>query len=609
MKRFFILIFVLPFFITNVCALSWEEISSSDKYYFGEGYGETLEEAKQSALSELIRKISMHVSSKMEILDDEILTNDKVSTESYFRKKVETFSEATLNNAKSFDFEQNSDFGEMRYGYYVEKTEVDKVFDARRQKIAEYIIQAQKAEQIGKIDDALRQYYWAFQLVKTLPLASKEKFTDPTTQISSTLAVWLPQQINNIFSDIRIKSVGQRGINNILEFTYKNKPITSIDYTYNDGKRWSNMFSAKDGRGVAELVGEAPVSSIRVRVEYAYRNESHIDYEVAQVVKVVKGKAMRKSFIDVILDENKIEDKPIASAAVSSQQQGSANGTATTGKINNAAASQVVSQFISALKTNDSIKIKSLCTADGYSLYTRLMKRGNAKLLPLTDKIEYQQMGNQTLVRSLPMSFSFAKSVRKSFVENVTLAIENNKIDNISFALEKITFDDIMSRDTWTMLVRQQIICFLENYQTAFALKRLDYIERIFADDAIIITGKVVKKVEETGDGKKVVNKYIQRTQHTKEKYIKNLAGCFNSNEFISIRFGSTKVIKANPKMGEVYGIQVKQDYYSTHYGDSGYLYLQVDMADPKLPVIRVRTWQDQPDPELGRIYGMGDFD
>ena len=448
MKNRVLILPLLFLFALNVSAISWEEIRNSDLYYSGEGYGETLEDAKQSALSDLIRQISVHVSSKMEILDDERLTNDNISTESYFRKKVETFSETTLNNAKSCDsFEQNGEFGEMRYGYYVEKTELEKVFDARRQKIAEYIVQAQKSEQINKLDDALRQYYWAFQLVKTMPLASKEVYTDPKTKVQNTLVVWLPQKINDIFSDIRITSTGGRDITNYLEFTYKGKPITSLDYTYNDGKRWSNMFSAKDGRGIAEIVNDAPINSIKLRIEYAYKNESHIDYEVSQVMKVVKGKAMRKSFVDVPLNREKIEDKPIE--VMSSVAQQSQKSTDTAAKISTANATDITSQFIKAMQTNDSVKIKSLCTADGYSLYNRLMRRGNAKLLPLTKTIEYQQMGKQTLVRSIPMSFSFAESVRKSFVENVVLTIdESNKIDNISFALEKITSDDIMSRDT-----------------------------------------------------------------------------------------------------------------------------------------------------------------
>lgn len=58
---------------------------------------------------------------------------------------------------------------------------------------------------------------------------------------------------------------------------------------------------------------------------------------------------------------------------------------------------------------------------------------------------------------------------------------------------------------------------------------------------------------------------------------------------------------------GEVYGIQIKQDYYSTNYGDTGYLFLMVDLNNPDEPIIKVRTWQEEPDPVDG-LYDLMDF-
>ena len=47
---------------------------------------------------------------------------------------------------------------------------------------------------------------------------------------------------------------------------------------------------------------------------------------------------------------------------------------------------------------------------------------------------------------------------------------------------------------------------------------------------------------------------------------------------------------------------QIKQDYYSTNYGDQGYLFLMVDLNDPDKPIIKVRTWQPEKDPNFGLI-------
>ncbi len=85
---------------------------------------------------------------------------------------------------------------------------------------------------------------------------------------------------------------------------------------------------------------------------------------------------------------------------------------------------------------------------------------------------------------------------------------------------------------------------------------------------------------------------------------MEQLEACFKSNEFINIRFAENDIVKAG-KGGEIYGIQIKQDYYSTNYGDTGYLFLMVDLNDPKQPVITVRVWMPERDPDFS---GLPDF-
>ena len=75
---------------------------------------------------------------------------------------------------------------------------------------------------------------------------------------------------------------------------------------------------------------------------------------------------------------------------------------------------------------------------------------------------------------------------------------------------------------------------------------------------------------------------------------------CFKSNEFINLRFADSEIRKAGN--GEIYGIQIKQDYFSSNYGDTGYLFLMVDLNDRESPVIHVRAWQPEKDPEFGLI-------
>ena len=45
--------------------------------------------------------------------------------------------------------------------------------------------------------------------------------------------------------------------------------------------------------------------------------------------------------------------------------------------------------------------------------------------------------------------------------------------------------------------------------------------------------------------------------------------------------------------------MQLKQDYVSKTYGDQGYLFLFIDFNDPDKPLIHIRTWQPERNPEL----------
>ena len=203
------------------------------------------------------------------------------------------------------------------------------------------------------------------------------------------------------------------------------------------------------------------------------------------------------------------------------------------------------------------------------------------------------------------MSFHFANN-NKTFVEDVVFFFDaNKKIDNLTFGLAQEAIDDVVGKDMWSERVRLMIINFLENYKTAYALKRLDYIESIFADDALIIVGSVLK-VKPGGDNPFAGNQIVNYNRYSKEQYIRNLRHSFASNEFINIRF-EDNIIRRSGSGGDVYGIQIKQDYFSSNYGDTGYLFLMVDLNDANQPIIHVRTWQPHKNPD-GSIYGLEDF-
>lgn len=83
----------------------------------------------------------------------------------------------------------------------------------------------------------------------------------------------------------------------------------------------------------------------------------------------------------------------------------------------------------------------------------------------------------------------------RTFVENVVLSFDSeHKVSALAFALDNQSVRDIWDKSIWPEDVRSRIIEFLEDFRTAYALKRLDYIRDVFDDDAVIIVGKVSGK-------------------------------------------------------------------------------------------------------------------
>lgn len=171
--------------------------------------------------------------------------NGQVDGETYARSKVQTYSQATLTNTEKIVIEYEPD---AHVGRYILKSEISRIFEARRRRIDEMLGLAETAEKNAKIDDALRYYYWAYAMLKTLQHPNEVR--DLNNHLLST---WIPAQMNDIFDGIKVRPM-RKTSDNVLEVavTYKDKPVASYDYTYFDGQNWSNIYSAKDGRGAIE---------------------------------------------------------------------------------------------------------------------------------------------------------------------------------------------------------------------------------------------------------------------------------------------------------------------------------------------------------------------
>lgn len=601
-KQCFYTIGLILLYSLTVHAQSIEEIQQSSDYLWGTGNAVTLKQADNDALAALISQISTKVSASFEQQTEGKSEQDGiVVADETFKSVINTYSRATLNNTRRIVIQNEPDAAVMRY---IKASEIQRIFEGRKNKILNFVQEAQQAEKKAQVADALRYYYWGLILLQSYPegnfLAAKD--IEGAEQLLST---WIPKQMNSLFSNVNLimERVEVEGdLKTVyIKVLYKGQSARNYDYTYFDGRDWSNTFSAKDGRGVIELPAMAKADELSVKTEYMFEGEANIDNELAEVMETVNLQAMRGSYL-------KLEGKEVVCSVADDNTNvlASADGVKETNSCMNFLGVKECSPYLLtmqkvevAIRSGNFSEIQPLCTTTGYEQFNRLIKYGNAKIIRKPE-LQFLEYGNEITCRSLPMSFSFDGN-RRTFVEDVVFVFNKEaKIESLSFALNKLAVDDIMNRTAWGDDVRKVLINFLESYKTAYALKRYEYLNSIFSDDALIITGSVVKR---SGSSEKqpLDGNVVKYTKQTKQEYMKKLEYIFNSSEFVNLRFADNQVRKSGVG-GEVYGIQIKQDYFSSSYGDTGYLFLMVDLNNPKEPLIHVRTWQPEKDPNFGLI-------
>lgn len=579
-----------------------EEIQQSDDYLWGTGNAPTLRQADNEALASLISQISTNVSAQFEQVTEGGTENDVATAKDKFKSIINTYSHSTLTNTQRIVIQNEPDAAVMRY---IKKSEIQRIFNGRKVKLLDFAQEAQRLEKKSQVADALRYYYWALTLLQSYPDGNYLTMKDDEGH-EQLLVSWIPKQMNDIFTNISLSVEGEQVDGNLktvtLKVLYKGKPARNYDYSYFDGRDWSNIFSAKDGLGLVELPAMASVDGLSVKTEYMFEGEANIDSELSEVMSSVTPIAMRDAYLKLSAPNQKeaVAQPGQTTLMASSMQAKETNcGMKFLSTETAAPYEQTMAKVEQAIRTHNFEGIESLCTPEGYDMFQRLIKYGNCKILRQPN-LKYLSYNGEITCRSLPMSFTFQGN-RRTFVEDVVFQMTpEGKITSLSFGLNKPAVDDIMNQTAWGDTARQVLITFLESYKTAYALKRLDYIRSIFSDDALIITGSVVKASGQM-ERQPIDGKVVKYTRQTKGEYMKKLEHIFASSEFINLRFADNQVRKSGVG-GEIYGIQIKQDYFSSSYGDTGYLFLMVDLNHPKEPVIHVRTWQPEKDPNFGLI-------
>jgi len=606
MKKQFHILLIFLLATANIClSQSIEDIKDSRDYLWGYAEAENLPQANKLALDDLISQVSVQVESEFVNILEENRDGEQHNLEEYTRVVIKTYAQASLQGYQRIvDEKRNS----TRVLLYLKKDDLTKIFAERKMRIFDYTANAVKAERSLAIGDALRNYYYALILLRSHPEMNSIRYLFPDS-VNAALLVAIPQRMDAILRGIvfNLEDIDEYPDQNrkdlILSITCDGQPVQNLDYRYFNGFDYSVIESASDGRGVLELVGEQSRTEDRVRifVEYEYENMIGSDPEL----KNVKTSTIPPPFFACSEKWVQVAGKLGGwEAETGNSKQETRNSMGEVGNY-----TEVVEGIIASIRSGQFEDVRSHFTIEGYNMFDTLIRMGNVKVLPVSDSLKIIRLNDETMVRSVPMRFSYQNNQRQ-FVENVVFFFNNeNKISALSFGLGDKAVSDIISQsERWgTREEKYQLIRFMENYKTAYCMKRLDYIESIFADNALIIVGRVLKEAEPIDNMYlNLGNDHVRYVKYNKETYIKNLRANFARNEFVNIHFEDNKVLR---KSGDdkIYGIQIAQHYYSSTYSDFGYLFLMIDLNDSLNPKIYVRTWQPQKNPD-GSIYGLEDF-
>ena len=578
-------------------------------YVWAVGYGNDLTEADNMAMQNLssidLNLVAIHSAET---------TNVGINTESAVSKDVDQMklvgsAMVHLENIHRIDlFDLTNKKDKQRYKFtvirYVTAEEWSKRYDSMKTKIENYI---SSAEIFSSVVDRLRCYTWAYALIK--------HYNGPTITTANGIAAdqFVLSEITNLLDDIKVKVIGIEKVENdtnypyklFLDFTYDDEPLSNITFSYFDGNGIIEGESVKDGRSLLMMkkLSDTLKISIDCYMEDQARQQDPGIHACIQELRLAGALTGCNKEIDMQpkgVKQQKVVDTN-STKVLSTVNQSLKNNEAKYGKTTEASNSEQYSAIMDrvvASFTNKSDNIESMFTPRGWNDFKNIVKEGNP-IVARTPSWKFIKLDTLVICRELPLKLKFPSS-RKSFIEDVVFRINERtkKIESVAYKLGQATESSIMAKD-WSETDRLTLITFLEDYRSAYCLRDIAYIKKVFSNDAYIIVGKVLQKSTKKyndktelieSDGKAVYTRY------SKKEYVAQLERSFNSKEFVNVRFEECEVCSGYGAKDGIYAVQVRQIYTSNNYADEGILTLAIDMRDDVNPLVRVRVWQQERD-------------
>jgi hypothetical protein len=590
MKNIFMALITILVLFTVGQGSEKQYIINSGEHYHGTGISHDISEARDHALKELTGQIAVQVASSFKTKVEEAEGDINTSVESI----VSTHSAATLKNVRSE--KRLLKDGRVEVFCYLEKTMVEKIFNERKKLIAEIVRMAGRYTIERNIAYALKLYYFATILLNSLPdqniIYNDINFT---TEI--------PLRVNEIILNTSMSFFEDRYVDEkerlvTLKADYKGQPISLLDFTFWDG---SNQVSvqARDGLATFSLLGSSvEFEKLRVNIKYAYYECRH-EYNIVASLWALVSKPSFNSQKNIPL----IQKTPEQITAEISPPVGKPTGfnIELSYDGDDAPMDSIIlstQKYLDLLEKADSLEINKFYAADSF-LYEKIsnyMKFNNGKPLEKNIRAKLNKTRNGWELRRIRMHQKYP-SINKETTEYMVLDFsETGELIDMNLSTTDYLYrefvDETSFGDDWGN--RQEIVKFLEKYRTAYMSRDIGTVGLMFAEEALIIIGRIIKTKKLPSD----VVKYqklgnqpdVEYLRFAKSEYLARQETIFKSQKDIFLDFGSFNIIKKN-NSPNIYGVEMRQSYVSTTYSDEGYLFLLIDFNEED-PLIYVRAWQ-----------------
>lgn len=265
-----------------------EQIKSNDLYIWGEGEAKDRKEARQIAENRLLTQIQVSINIDTYSEQSERETNAGTTFVDDFQKKHKSFTGLYLKGLKSIFLKKKKTWYVFRY---IHKNDLKKSFNLRKEKIRSFTFSGQRAAKKGRINEALRNFYWGYLLALSYP--DTINFSSSLQTLPKNPQVALTTSLNSIIEKIEISPDLCYKEGDIvmvpLNFHFSDLPIQELSFNYYSGMG-TDYGLVEDGHAEIPLY-DKPTSSTRkltLKIEYTYENEMSTDPEIMDLYDIFK---------------------------------------------------------------------------------------------------------------------------------------------------------------------------------------------------------------------------------------------------------------------------------------------------------------------------------